>query len=310
MINLNGSNAKELYYGSTPIGSAYLGDDMVYHRYGTYTDILWSAADHGAGRLGGTLSKSIYDYDMIKVFPMHDSNNELSIASMYCPNNFRYGLSSDAMSHIFSIAGQGNIYFVDQILKWTNSGTKFSAYPINANSASCRGTNNTVSGTTAKNWAAFNNYNKGHCGIGMIMGVNYYGNRELLYSASDADLLALGSGNQVVNLSKPYSAFEKVQIRMGRTVSTVSNWEKSREYWTELYNFPDNMRGYRPRFLLGGGGACYNGERSYKFITPTQLSGGPAKSFIWYINSTAAPIATTANAYGNAIQEVWGIKDA
>lgn len=301
MLNYSGHNMSGVYVGSQEMEAIYKGDQLVYHKPGTYVDVLYSGDMTSPGvssRYHGYLTDKIQNYDMITVFPGH-GNTEGAIGSKFSPKD----LSENTKTHLFTLAGQGGFYLIDQILEWKN-GNEFSAYPINHSvSSTCQFYNSTVSGTTAKNWRNYTNYTSGHCGISMIVGTKYYGNRDLLYSADPLDNITL------CNLSKPITAYDKLQVHIDLTYTGKSQYENG-GWWTEIYNDPTNLKGFRVTGFIGAGGGAYLNQLPCKFISNTQISAcnDIAYSFKWFLNSTATPVRTKTHSL--AIQEIWGVKDA
>lgn len=268
---------------------------------GTYSDILFSAdmANAGNSRYYGNLTTDIHNYDMITVFPGH-SNAEGAIGSKFSPKD----LDPTCKTHLFTLAGQGAFYLVDQIMDWTN-GSSFSAYPVNNSiSSTCQFYNATVSGTTSKNWRPWSQYTLAHCGISKIIGTKYYGNRDLLYSANPMDKITL------CNLSNPITAYDKIQVHVACNYSGISQYEGG-GWWTEVYNNPNKLTGFRATAFNGGGGAGYLCQLPCKVVNATRISAcNVGYSFKWFLNSTSTPIRSTQGMAGLTIQEIYGVKDA
>ena len=269
---------------------------------GTYVDVLFSAdmvnADNS--RYSGNLLSNIHDYDMVTVFPGHGAV-EGAIGSKFSPKD----LSADAKSHLFTLAGQGGFYLVDQIMEW-NSGDSFKVHPVNNSiSATCQFYGASVSGTTAKNWRPYTNYTSAHCGISKIVGTKYYKNRDLLYSADPYDKITL------CNLSKPITDYSRLQIHVDLNYTGKSIYENG-GWWTEVYNNPSNLTGFRATAFVGAGGGAYLNQLPCKVINSTSISAcnGVGYSFQWFLNSTATPKRSTTTWNGLTIQEIWGVKDA
>lgn len=267
---------------------------------GTYVDVLFSAdmvnADNS--RYSGNLLSNIHDYDMVTVFPGH-GNTEGAIGSKFSPKD----LSANARTHLFTLAGQGGFYLVDQIMEW-NEGNSFNVHPINNSiSSTCQFYGASVSGTTSKNWRPYTTYTSGHCGISMIVGTHYHGNRDLLYSANPLDNISL------CNLSKPITDYDKLQVHIALTYTGISQYEGG-GWWTEVYNNPEKLTGFRATGFIGAGGGAYLEQLPCKVLNSTSISACSADvySFRWYLNSTATPTRTSTHSL--AIQEIWGVKDA
>ena len=295
------SDTYKLSYGDNTVTYPGWNGYVEYeHPSGTYTDILFSANMDNIdnSRYSGSLIKNISNYDLVTVFPGHGAI-EGAIGSKFSPKD----LSANAKTHLFTLAGQGGFYLVDQIMEW-NSGDSFNVHPINNSiSATCQFYGASISGTTSKNWRPYPNYTSGHCGISKIVGTKYYGNRDLLYSADPYDKVTL------CNLSKPITDYDKLQVHIALTYAGISQYEGG-GWWTEVYNNPNKLTGFRTTGFIGGGGGAYLEQLPCKVLNSTSISSCSADvySFRWYLNSTATP--TRTGTHSLAIQEIWGVKDA
>lgn len=263
---------------------------------GTYVDILYKQPNDTNVK-SGTLSGNIYDYDMITVFNKHDST-EIAHGTKYSPKDIPL---TNGRHHMWCLAGQGNVYFTDQIISF-NNGTAFSTYPI-TNSASIRGANNTITGTTST-WGHYNTYVNSHCGIGMIIGTKYYKSRELIYSANN------DTRTNNIELSKPYSAFERLQFKVKNQWSETNPASSIENvgWWTEVYALPDANTGFKLDFIAGEGGACYMYEDSCKFTDYTHITSYGLKPMVWSVTTTAAVGVSPNNSGNYYISEIWGLK--
>lgn len=83
MINLNGSNIGEMYYGSTKIGEAYLGSDLVYGRKYSET-LLWSGNTTAKNtQLNLSQHPSAFDSIKIMTWGQNNFNNNINPTPIY-----------------------------------------------------------------------------------------------------------------------------------------------------------------------------------------------------------------------------------
>lgn len=300
MLNYNEHNMSGVYVGSTEMEAVYKSDQLVYHKPGTYVDILYSGDMTSPGlssRYHGYLTDKIQKYDMITVFPGH-GDSEGAIGSKFAPKD----LAENTKTHLFTLAGRGNFYLVDQILEWKN-GNEFSAYPVNNSvSSTCQFYNASISGTTANNWRNYTTYTSAHCGISMIVGTKYYGNRDLLFSANPIDKL------KTLNLSKPVSAYDSLLVKTDINTTSPTQYENG-GWWTEVCN-PNLLTGFKTTAFLGGGAGAYLQNTPCKFLSQTQIQTYQENSFAfkWFLNSTATPVRTNGASELVTVSEIWGIR--
>jgi len=269
------------------------------HPSGTYTDILFkSNSTDGVGVHEGTLTHSIYDYDMIKVYPRSVSS-ECGVATMYCPKD----IYSAGISHIHTLFGGGNLYESDTTLRWLN-GTGFSSYATNASYAGMRQVTNSVSGVTTK-FERNSTYSNDNARIHMIVGTKYYGTRDLLFSAYDSNL----KFPQTINLSHPFTAYDRLQIKVRyRWDSTdPSNDREYAGYWTEYYGYIPSAA-CKLNFIGGNGRAVYYYSFFGGWDNAQTLKINAGKPLVWSVtNNNAVGVSPnySANYY---VSEIWGVK--
>lgn len=265
---------------------------------GTYTDILFkSNSTDGVGVHEGTLTHSIYDYDMIKVYPRSVSS-ECGVATMYCPKD----IYSAGISHIHTLFGGGNLYESDTTLKWIN-GTAFSSYATNASYAGMRQVTNSVSGVTAK-FERHSTYSDDNARIHKIVGTKYYGNRDLLFSASQTT-----SFPQTINISKPFTDYDRLQIKISPNYESTdpSIDREYAGYWTEYYGYIPSAA-CKLNFIGGNGGAVYYYSFFGGWDNAQTLKINAGKPLVWSVtNNNAVGVSPnySANYY---VSEIWGVK--
>lgn len=263
---------------------------------GTYTDILFQST--GAGEHTGTLAHSIYDYDMIKIYP-RSVTSEGGIGTMYCPKD----IYSAGICHVHTLFGGGNMYESDTTLRWLN-GTGFSSYATNASYAGMRQVTNSISGATTK-FERHSTYSDDNARIHMIVGTKYYGNRDLLFSAYDSNL----KFPQTINLSHPFTAYDRLQIKVRyRWDSTdLPNDREVAGYWTEYFGYITTAA-CKLNFAGGNGGNYY----LYSFFggwdndQTLKINGG--KPLVWSVANNNAVTQTPNYSANYYVSEIWGVK--
>lgn len=262
---------------------------------GTYTDILFKST--GAGEHTGTLAHSIYDYDMIKIYP-RSVTSECGIGTMYCPKD----IYSAGICHVHTLFGGGNMYESDTTLRWLN-GTGFSSYATNASYAGMRQVTNSVSGATTK-FERNSTYSNDNARIHMIIGTKYYGNRDLLYSAEGASSLP-----QTVTLSQPFTAYDRLQLKMKYRYESEDpyNDREVAGYWTEYYGYITTAA-CKLNFMGGNGGACYLYSFFGGWNDAQTLKINAGKPLVWSVANNNA-VGVSPNYSGNYyLAEIWGVK--
>lgn len=264
---------------------------------GTYVDILYkSTAANGLGEYSGTLSNSIYDYDMIKIWP-RGSSAEAGIQTMYCPKD----IPATGNMHIWTHFGGGNMYMTDTLMTLTD-GNKFVS-TTGGTYAGMRQVTNSVSGVTAK-FERHSDYSKDNARIHMMIGEKYYKNRDLLFSAATTATLP-----QTINLANPVTAYDRLQIKMiNRTVTATTAYEYA-GYWTEHHNFNTDMP-CKVSFIGGQGGGCY----VYQFVggfdaAGTTLTMNAGKPLVWTVTANNAVTQTPNSSGVYCVSEIWGVKE-
>lgn len=262
---------------------------------GTYTDILFQST--GVGEHTGTLAHSIYDYDMIKIYPRSVSS-ECGIQTMYCPKD----IYSAGISHVHTLFGGGNMYESDSTLRWLN-GTGFSSYATNASYAGMRQVTNSVSGVTTK-FERHSTYSDDNARIHMIVGTKYYGTRDLLFSADSVKTLP-----QTINISQPFTAYDRLQFKIEPIYESPDplNDREIAGYWTEYFGYITTAA-CKLNFLGGNGGACYLYSFFGGWDNEQTLKINGAKPLVWAVNANNA-VGVSPNYSANYyVSEVWGVK--
>ena len=264
---------------------------------GTYTDILFQST--GVGEHTGTLAHSIYDYDMIKIYP-RSVTSECGIQTMYAPKD----IYSAGRNHVSTVFGGGNLYISDSYIKWLDGGNAFSANGINNGTyAGIRQVTNSVSGVTTK-FERNSNYSNDNARIHMIVGTKYYGNRDLLFSANDSNI----SLPQTVNLSQPFTAYDRLQVKIKYRwdITEPDNFEMA-GYWTEYFGYI-TTGACKLNFIGGNGGACYLYSFFGGWDNAQTLKINGAKPLVWAVNANNA-VGVSPNYSANYyVSEVWGVK--
>jgi len=298
MINLSGKNTKELYLGSSAIGSAYLGNDMVYHATGTFTDVLFQS--NGDGVHSGNLAHSIYDYDMIKIYPRSVSS-ECGIGTMYCPKD----IYSAGRNHVATVFGAGNCYVSDSYIKWLDGGNAFSANGINEGTyAGIRQVTNSVSGVTAK-FERHSTYSNDNARIHMIVGTKYYGTRDLLFSSNDSNITL----PQTINLAQPFTAYDRLQVKVKYRFdsSEPPDHMEIAGFWTEVHGNVTTAA-CKLNFIAGNGGNCFWYSFFGGWDNAQTLKINGAKPLVWSVANNNAATQTPNYSANYYVSEVWGLK--
>lgn len=284
------------YNGMTlayPGWNGYVGYE---HPTGTYTDILFQS--FGTGVHTGVLTHSIYDYDMIKIYPRSVSS-ECGIGTMYASKD----IYSAGQCHVHTLFGAGNMYESDTTLRWLD-GTGFSSYATNASYAGMRQVTNSVSGVTTK-FERHSTYSDDNARIHMIVGTKYYGNRDLLFSANNPNL----NLPQTINLSQPFTAYDRLQVKIKYRWDSTDP-ENDREYagyWTEYYGHVTTAA-CKLNFMGGNGGACYLYSFFGGWDNAQILKINGAKPLVWSVGNNNAVTQTPNYSANYYVSEVWGVK--
>ena len=260
---------------------------------GTYYDVLFKADNVTAVPTAGELTHSIYDYDMIKIFPTVASQQEQYYGIEYAPKDIAVNYTTP---HIFKTQGGGNIYLQSLKIKFPTD--KSFDYQTDGSYYTISSTMSTASTTALYNKATSNWAADGQ-GISMIIGVKYQGTRDLLYSGT--------SMNAVLPLSKPFTAYDRLQIKMSNPTATSANsvYEHA-GYWTEwAYT---SGRNCRINYVAGEGDACYLYNKACSFTNDTTFSGGKMKPLVWTVTSNAAPTVSPNYSANYNVTEIWGLK--
>lgn len=266
---------------------------------GTFTDVLYQSTVVG-GVSAGTLSGSIYDYDMITIYPRNiGAAGEMNFGTKFCPKD----ITNVGRSHYHCVNGGGNMYMTDAIISWDN-GSAFTSSPVSTSHPGMRLTGSmSVSGTTAK-YVRFSDYATTYAGINKIVGTKYFGTRDLLYSASNTAKLP-----QTISLTQPFTAYDRLQVKVSNNQSysmADNNYERA-GYWSEYYGVRETGT-FHTDFVAGGGGACY----LYAFIggwnNSKSLTVNNGKPLVWSVTSTAAVTQTPNNSGYYYVSEIWGVK--
>ena len=130
MLNYSGHNMSGVYVGSQEMEAIYKGDQLVYHKPGTYVDILYKAPA-GIGQHTGSLSGNIYDYDMIKIYQRSiGASGECCMGTEYCPKDIPL---TGGRPFLYSQFGAGNFYLNASTITFNNgtafTSTGFNTYP-------------------------------------------------------------------------------------------------------------------------------------------------------------------------------------
>lgn len=266
---------------------------------GTYVDILYkSSAADGAGEHSGTLTHSIYDYDMIKIWPRSVSS-EAGIQTMYCPKD----IPSTCKFHIWTHFGGGNFYMTDTIMTMTN-GSAFVSTGVNGGTyAGMRQVTTSTAGSTAK-FERHSTYSNDNARIHLIIGENYHNNRDLLFSASTTAKMP-----QTINLSNSVTAYDRLQIKLSNNLSKDVTAFENAGYWTEHHNW-ETDKPCRINFAAGEGGSFYLYEFVGGFDTAgTTLTMNLGKPLVWSVTSNNAVTQTPNSSGYYYVSEVWGVKE-
>lgn len=293
MINLNGSKMSGVYFGGNEIEEAYLGNELVYHKPGTFVDVLFKAINVTAAPKSGVLSKSIYDYDMIKIFPCVNSQGEQYWGTEYAPKDL---VINHTTPHIFKTQGGGNIYLQDLKIKFPTE-TTFNYQNV--------GSYYTISSTMGDigSTAVFNkapsNWSTADQGISMIIGINYYGTRDLLYSGT--------SMTSVYPLINSIENYDRLQIKISNpNANSANSIYEYAGYWGEYKcNVGKNCR---MSYVGGEGGNCYLYQRCGTFTTTTSLSAGFMKPLVWNVTTNSGPGVSPNYSANYTVTEIWGVK--
>jgi hypothetical protein len=260
---------------------------------GTYYDVLFKAANVTAAPKSGELTHSIYDYDMIKIFPAVDSQQEQYYGIEYAPKDIVVNYTTP---HIFKTQGGGNIYLQDLKIKFPTE-TSFD-YQVDGEYYAISSTMGTIGTTTLYN-KAMSNWAKDNQGVSMIIGVKYQGTRDLLYSGTSMDA--------ELPLSKPFTAYDRLQIKISNPIATSANTVYEHAgYWTEwAYTSGTNCH---LNYIGGEGGSCLWYQKSCVLSNNTTFSGGKMKPLVWTVINTAAPGVSPNNSAVYNVTEIWGLK--
>lgn len=262
---------------------------------GTYVDVLWeNTTDRGAHY--GTLSGNIYDYDIIKCYCRSlGTNAEVSMQTEYCPKDITSGNNKN---HLYAQYGGGNFYLGGATISFPTC-SSFSAYPYGTNPG-MRQVVASVSGVTSK-FERHNDFASDNAALHLILGVKYYRTRDLLYSASTTAKLP-----QTISLSQPWSAYDRLQIKVSGNYDVNPNSWEAAGYWTEQTNV-DN-KSFKANFIAGGGGQYYY----YQFVggwnNASSLTVNVGKPLVWNITNNNAVTQAPNNSANYFISEIWGIK--
>jgi len=274
----------------------YVGYD---YPSGTYVDILYKAtAAGGVGEHSGTLTHSIYDYDMIKIWPRSVSS-EAGIQTMYCPKD----IPPTGNFHVWTHFGGGNFYMTDTVMTMTN-GSAFVSTGINGGTyAGMRQVTTSTAGSTAK-FERHSSYSNDNARIHLIIGENYHNNRDLLFSASTTAVMP-----QTISLTNSITAYDRLQIKISTNNDRASGAYEYAGYWTEHHNFKTDMP-CKLSVLAGEGGACY----VYQFVggfdsAGTTLSMVAGKPLVWSVINNNAVTQTPNTSGYYYVSEIWGVKE-
>lgn len=267
---------------------------------GTYYENLYYAANANAS--AGTLSNSIYDYDVIRVAlaPGDSAANPAAGPNVYkyFPSEYFSGGNSAHMrlfgnDNSASVSTSGNMIWADTYLYFPTE-TTFSQTRNNAYSRV-----QSTWGTTAKFSTAgtgiYLNYYKS---VMAIDGIVYNGNRELLWSGN--------TGTSAFTLSKPVTAFDRIQMQVNVS-SPYDGW-----YILNLDTAIATGGRQSITYPFGGTVNWYDAQVALVWASDRQhFSATSAKCLIK--NSTNTDAMTGNTAYNDncrkQITRVWGINE-
>lgn len=262
---------------------------------GTYVDILYQNTE-GIGAHEGTLSGNIYDYDMIKIYQRSiGASGECCMGTEYCPKDIPL---TGGRPFLYSQFGAGNFYLNASTITF-NNGTAFTSTGFNTYPCMNQATTATA-GSTAT-FGRNNTYAQDNSCVHMIIGEKYYDNRDLLFSASTTASLP-----QTINLNNPYSAYDRLQIKIATNAEQDPTHPEYVGYWTEHHSI---QNGSVKITLEAGTYAFYY----YQFVggwdDATTLKMNVAKALTWSTINTGAVGVNTAYTGLFYVSEIWGIKE-
>lgn len=268
---------------------------------GTYYEQLYFASN--ANVSAGTLAHSINDYDVIRVAlsPGYSASNKAVGPNVYkyYPVEYFSNSSNSAHMRLFgpdnstAVSSGSNIIWADTYLNFPTETT----FVQNRNNAYSRV--QSTWGTTAlmatANTAIYSNYYKS---VMEIDGIVYNGNRELLWSGN--------TGTSAFTLSKPITAFDKVQLQV--------NVNTGYDGWYILNLSTAIATGGRESITYPFGGTVnwYDMQVALKWADDRQhFSAVSAKALIKNSTTTAAMTGHTGfnDTQRKSITRVWGIKE-
>ena len=263
---------------------------------GTYVDILYKAPA-GIGQHTGSLSGNIYDYDMIKIYQRSiGASGECCMGTEYCPKDIPL---TGGRPFLYSQFGAGNFYLNASTITF-NNGTAFTSTGFNTYPCMNQVTNTATAGNTAA-FGRNNTYAQDNSCVHMIIGEKYYKNRDLLFSATTSASLP-----QTINLSQPYSAYDRLQIKISTNATQQPTHPEYVGYWTEHHSRQDGS----VKITLEAGTQSFY---YYQFVggwdNATTLKMNNAKALVWSTTTTAAVGVNTAYTGIFYVSEIWGIKE-
>lgn len=265
---------------------------------GTFTDVLYQATGMN-GVNSGTLSGSIYDYDMITIYPRNLAGNgaEMGIGTKYCPKD----IPAAGRMHLFAVNGGGNMYMTDAAIQW-DKGSAFTAGAITTSNPGMRITAGmSISGTTGK-FERHSTYTTGYGRVGKIVGTKYLNNRDLLFSASTTAKMP-----QTISISKPFTAYDFLQVKVSNNQAMADNNYEKAGYWTEYYSDLSTATVHF-QFIGGNGTMCYLNSLVGGWNNSTSLTLNVGKPLVWNVTTTAAVTQTPNYSANYYISEIWGVK--
>ena len=296
----------KLSYNDNVLENTYAGSALVCsadYSTGTYVRTLYQNTFSTGD---GQFSDSIYNYDLLRIttMPQDPINNKLAAPNPPFYVEPEWLRNNTVHTQTFGYDNTATINTTGWFI-WADS--KFSASEDGMSFISTRHGNNFRIGNTHWNHtgtpenggsATYLNY---MWNVMQVDGIIYNGNRELLYSGSNA--------TSAVTLSKSITGngYSIIQVKCG--IQGADNQDGI--YINELTPYRTTATRDSLSFPMGGGGNWYNcmtiSNWSNGFKT---LTTSAAKAFIKSLTTTAVMTGNTAysNQLRNSIYAIWGVK--